>query len=469
MNRVPKMQYEYGKFLGRGSFGQVKQAKTLDGRTIAVKIYDISDGMDVNPEIIREISAIQTLSHENIIKMLDVRINPRCIEMAMEFGGSTLGTYMFNITDYHRVVIAPRIFGQLLCAVSYMHRIGFIHRDIKPDNILISNNEHVNICDFSLAKKIIPFRRRQHTYGVCTLNYKAPELFSDKHRDYSIKIDIWSIGCVMFEFLTKKELFGGNTELSVIKSILRTLRPSANDRKCMGLGYLSSNGGSSLSGVFDRISDETMRQLILRMISFIPANRPSARDAIAALGKNKYNDRNDKIINNHNDLRFGKNFFVRMVRDMRTNKELRNQCIDIIDENIEERQTFLVSINIFDMFATASSSALIKKNWEIISYCCCFIASKAIDLKPITLKQLEFVLDGDTILKWENTILKTLEFDIGGPTLLDIYRIAFSYTSKPELPDAHWNMLCEWIRDYNIISNKSSHDILQLIKTTCVD
>jgi len=462
------LQYNFTKLLGKGAFGFVKEAETLDGLLIAVKIYK-SNSMDVSADIIREINTMKLIDHPNVIKLIQVKASSGNIEIAIQHGGTTLTKYMFTLLDFHREEKALSLFSQMLLAVSYMHKIGIIHRDLKPDNILIKD-DIVRICDFSIAKKIIPSRENAHTYKIGTNNYNAPELFGEKPKDYSIKIDIWALGCTFYEFLTKKILFKGTTDLSVITLILRVLQPSESEMYNAGLHEMRTPS-YKITDTFKVISNENIRNIICSMLKFNAVDRISAQDALEEIQRTMCSDlkheidENKTLMSKYNNRRYGENFYVKPTDYAGINRKRRMDCVDLIESLCtNEKQTFLLAVNIFDRYTCCIevSQNLVNKNSEIIAHISCFIASKYIDLRPIHLDHLELEYHVDEIIDWELRILKTLDFNICGPTFLDIYR----FTINNKVSEDHWKVICSWIRDSSLICGKSAQDIKLLMKKT---
>jgi len=110
------------------------------------------------------------------------------------------------------------ILYQLLSGLSYCHLLKILHRDIKPQNILMDNNENIKIIDFGLARtyeSIRPF-----TIEVVSLWYRAPEILLGQ-TEYTAKVDVWAVGCIFGELLFNKVLFKGENELDQLTKIFR--------------------------------------------------------------------------------------------------------------------------------------------------------------------------------------------------------------------------------------------------------
>lgn len=108
----------------------------------------------------------------------------------------------------------------------FCHQRRVLHRDLKPQNLLIDNNGNLKIADFGLARAFgIPVRA--YTHEVVTLWYRAPEVLLGNPR-YSCPVDIWSVGCIMAELITKKPLFQGDSEIDQLFRIFRYTCKSLN-------------------------------------------------------------------------------------------------------------------------------------------------------------------------------------------------------------------------------------------------
>lgn len=108
---------------------------------------------------------------------------------------------------------------QLVDGLQFCHCRRVIHRDLKPQNLLVSRTGALKIADFGLARAFgIPFRA--YTHEVVTLWYRAPEVLLGAHK-YSTGVDVWSVACIFYEMLTKKPLFHGDSEIDQIFRIFR--------------------------------------------------------------------------------------------------------------------------------------------------------------------------------------------------------------------------------------------------------
>jgi len=108
---------------------------------------------------------------------------------------------------------------QILRGVDYCHSKRIIHRDLKPQNLLVNKNGDIKICDFGLARAFtIPIKTLTHE--VETLWYRAPEILLGQ-KAYSLGVDMWAIGCIFSELITKRPLFMGDSEIDQIFKIFQ--------------------------------------------------------------------------------------------------------------------------------------------------------------------------------------------------------------------------------------------------------
>ncbi|KAG0416812.1 Cyclin-dependent kinase 1, partial [Dictyocoela roeselum] len=111
--------------------------------------------------------------------------------------------------------------GQLMAGVDYCHAVGILHRDLKPQNILVDKSGALKICDFGLCRAIgVPLRT--YTKDIVTLWYRPPELLLGC-RHYSRQVDVWSLGCIIAELVLYRPMFPGDSEIDQLYKIFKIL------------------------------------------------------------------------------------------------------------------------------------------------------------------------------------------------------------------------------------------------------
>ena len=220
-------RYEKLNRISEGTYGVVYRGRDLETNAICalkrLKIDKEQSGFPLTS--VREINILLALEHPNIVNVSEVvmgrkHTDPRDdqIFMVMEYADHDLSTVMQKrMKQPFTVAEVKCLMLQLLSGVAYLHENWVLHRDLKTANILYTNKGQLKICDFGLARQYSSFSKR-YTQMVVTLWYRAPELLLGT-REYSAAIDIWSVGCIMGELLTRKPLLPGKTEIDQLQKI----------------------------------------------------------------------------------------------------------------------------------------------------------------------------------------------------------------------------------------------------------
>ncbi|CAK68717.1 unnamed protein product (macronuclear) [Paramecium tetraurelia] len=207
--------YVLEKQIGSGSFSQVFLARNkYDGHEYAVKyILKKEEIVEIDKQqLVKEISILRQLQHQSIIKLHETFETSDAVYLVMEyFKGGDFLQFIEEKQDgmFTEEQIAIIIY-KLLKVIHYLHQKGIMHRDLKPENILFKEKgviESLCLGDFGLAD----FYNKEGNYLFTrcgTPGYVAPELLQDQQYDY--KVDIFSIGIIMFILLTGKEPFQGD-------------------------------------------------------------------------------------------------------------------------------------------------------------------------------------------------------------------------------------------------------------------
>ncbi len=234
VERTIEQRYRLDKVLGKGGVAIVYQAMDLRlNRTVAVKVLarSVMDSPDASRRFQREARMLAKLAHPRIVTIHDFgRTQRGCAFLVMEYlQGSTLGRRLRQQGSY-RPEIAALLFDQILDGLGAAHRTGVIHRDLKPDNVLIAEAEEdgdrsVKLLDFGLAK-FHPTSGVENTnltlpgFVIGTLAYMAPEQLNGDEADE--RSDLFAIGVMVFESLCGRKPFSGRTPAQVLSSMQET-------------------------------------------------------------------------------------------------------------------------------------------------------------------------------------------------------------------------------------------------------
>ncbi|XP_066502780.1 serine/threonine-protein kinase MAK isoform X3 [Hoplias malabaricus] len=215
-------RYTTLKQLGDGTYGSVLMGKSNEsGELVAIKrmkrkFYSWEECMNL-----REVKSLKKLNHANVVKLKEVIRENDHLYFVFEYMKENLyqlmkdrENKMFTENEIRNIMF------QVLSGLAFVHKHGFFHRDMKPENLLCMGPELVKIADFGLAREI----RSQPPYTdyVSTRWYRAPEVLL-RSSMYSSPIDMWAVGCIMAELYTLRPLFPGNSEVDEIFKICQVL------------------------------------------------------------------------------------------------------------------------------------------------------------------------------------------------------------------------------------------------------
>ncbi|KAM0682630.1 Cyclin-dependent kinase catalytic subunit [Mitosporidium daphniae] len=279
--------YQKLEKIGEGSYGVVYKAKhRLSGALVALKKIRLeSEDEGVPATAIREISILKELDHDSVVKLHDVVHHNSKLYLVFEYLDLDLKRYMDSIraSGGMKMDQIKCYLYQLISGIYACHSRRVLHRDLKPQNLLIDREGSLKIADFGLARAYgIPMRT--FTHEVVTLWYRAPEiLLGDKH--YTTAMDIWSIGCIFGEMVLQSPLFPGDSEIDELYKIFRILG-TPSEESWNGVSTLPEYKTlfpqwhpQALSKVLPQL-DIYGLDLLSRMLQFDPAKRISAKQAL---------------------------------------------------------------------------------------------------------------------------------------------------------------------------------------------
>ncbi|XP_049322825.1 serine/threonine-protein kinase SIK3 homolog isoform X2 [Astyanax mexicanus] len=202
--------YEIERTIGKGNFAVVKLAThVITKAKVAIKIVDKTQLDDENlKKIFREVQIMKMLRHPHIIRLYQVMETERMIYLVTEYASG--GEIFDHLVAHGRMAEkdARRKFKQIVAAVHFCHCRNIVHRDLKAENLLLDHNLNIKIADFGFSNM---FSRGQLLKTWCgSPPYAAPELFEGKEYD-GPKVDIWSLGVVLYVLVCGALPFDGST------------------------------------------------------------------------------------------------------------------------------------------------------------------------------------------------------------------------------------------------------------------
>ena len=301
INLVPAT-FDKTNQIGQGTFGKVYKSsyytKDNELKTVAIKKIPMSSQDEGLPlTAVREIAILQAYHHPNLVELLDIIIAPvkppnyrGHVDLVFEYMEHDISALVESKILFTQGEI-KNIMKQILTGIAYLHSNNIIHRDIKSANILLNNNGVVKLGDFGLARIICPLPQRNKLYSgnVVTIWYRPPELLLGM-KNYDLKVDMWSIGCVFAELLMGEPIFKGNNEKEQIQEIF-TICGSPNENTWPGISLFPSYEYLMPKNTFDNNLklfitskskspiDDITYDLIQKMLMVNPRDRISAEEA----------------------------------------------------------------------------------------------------------------------------------------------------------------------------------------------
>ena len=225
-------RYRILREIGHGAMGTVFEAiDGASGERVAVKILkkSLQANSVARQRFRREVEAASRIDHPVIIKIREWGEDAEQTYIVMEYvDGQPLSKLLSPIAPFP-LVNTVRIVHQVAGGLASVHRAGLVHRDIKPDNIMVLKDAAVKLSDFGVAK--IPdsaLTQAGELWG--TLNYMSPEQVQGR-LDINGKSDIFSLGVVLFEMLTCKRPFGDGLDATLIRRIIENPAPRVTTLK----------------------------------------------------------------------------------------------------------------------------------------------------------------------------------------------------------------------------------------------
>ncbi|CAL4068469.1 unnamed protein product [Meganyctiphanes norvegica] len=270
--------------LGTGTYGSVVLGQRIDtGEKVAIKrmkrkFYSWDEAMNL-----REVKSLKKLSHANVVKLKEVIRENDTLYFVFEYMKENLYQLMKSSDKLFTEPIVRSIIGQVLQGLQFMHKHGYFHRDMKPENLLCMGPECIKIADFGLAREIRS--RPPYTDYVSTRWYRAPEVLL-RSTTYSSPIDIWAVGAIMAEIYTFRPLFPGSSEIDQIFKICSVM--GTPDKREWPEAYTLAQqmnfkfpqfSATPLATLIPSASKDSI-QIMTDMMRWNPSKRPTAQQCL---------------------------------------------------------------------------------------------------------------------------------------------------------------------------------------------
>ncbi|KAK3272434.1 hypothetical protein CYMTET_19269 [Cymbomonas tetramitiformis] len=277
-------RYHKGEVLGQGTFGLVtKGIEKETGRICALKkirLGKVKEG--INGTALREIKCLKELHHEHVIQMIDVFGHKRNLYLVFEYMESDLEVIIKDRRYPLERAHVKAYLKMTLEAVAYCHKNWVLHRDLKPNNLLIGPDGNLKLADFGLAR-IYGSPDRRLTSQVFQEWYRAPELlYGAKH--YAPSVDMWAVGCIFAEMMLRRPFFQGNSIFDQLGKVFAALG-TPSEEQWPGMRSLPDfieyvhTPPMDKRQIFTTASEDALN-LLTRLLSFDPNRRITAEEAL---------------------------------------------------------------------------------------------------------------------------------------------------------------------------------------------
>ena len=272
---------EYQK-LGEGTYCSVFRAVNSETKEpVALKLIRMDTEEDGIPaSSIREIAVLKSLQHPNIVELRDVICDGPRLSLIFEFMNLDLKRYL------DRARIKPDLLKsyafQMICGVYFIHSRGIVHRNIRPENMLINTAGLLKLCDFGTA---VLYHKSLSSANdkVSMLWYRAPELLVDSPM-YDFPIDMWSCGCVIAEMARGAVIFAGDSPVDQLMKVCKLIGPPERDDWPEFYSLVDPEiqlPKPPFPGIEQLIpGDPDMIDLVRSLLTMNPAKRITAKEAV---------------------------------------------------------------------------------------------------------------------------------------------------------------------------------------------
>ena len=216
-------KYEVLEVVGEGAYGIVYKCRNKEtGKYVAIKKFKEVEDEIVKKTMKRELRMLQRMHHENIVDFIEAFKRKGNLFLVFEYVEKNLLEILQDSPRGLEPKLIRHFMYQLCKAIKYLHNQNVIHRDVKPENLLVNEKMDLKLCDFGFARLISGSSKERLTDYVATRWYRAPELLLTQG-EYGPEVDYWAVGCIMGELVDGNPLFPGENEIDQLHCIQKVL------------------------------------------------------------------------------------------------------------------------------------------------------------------------------------------------------------------------------------------------------
>ena len=366
-----KNKYEVLGIVGEGAYGIVYKCKNKEtGKYVAVKKFKETQDKLVQKTMKRELAMLQMLRHENVVEFQEAFISKGDFFLVFEYVEKNLLEVLEESPKGLNPKLIKSFVFQMCKAVSYLHKNNMIHRDVKPENLLIDENLNLKLCDFGFARKVKLNRQNNNidtmTDYVATRWYRSPELLLSGGI-YGPEVDYWAIGCIMGELADGNPMFPGENEVDQLNCIIKILgnlpedlvnmyyenpiynekelfkvkKPETLERKYLGI--LSPTAIDFMKGLLELDPNKRLNGENVFKHKYFEIFMNKKEEKNTNLNNNLNNNQNNT--NNNNLIKEIKNNLINKNNNKKENQNKKKENNNNLESNINENNTINISRN----------------------------------------------------------------------------------------------------------------------------